>query len=67
MIIMAMIKNFYNYVLKKISGVFTDIEPTTRLKRFVFRFIAVAGKWRCQGREWVLKLFSDRPYELLKI
>lgn len=67
MIIMAMIKNFYNYVLKKVSGVFTDIKPTTRLKRFVFRFIAVAGKWRYQGRKWVLKLFSDRPYELLKI
>lgn len=67
MIIMAMIKNFYNYVLKKVSDVFTDIKPTTRLKRFVFRFIAVSGKWGYQGREWVLKLFSDRPYELLKI
>ena len=67
MIIMAMIKNFYNYVLKKVSDVFTDIKPTTRLKRFVFRFISVAGKWRYQGREWVLKLFSNRPYELLKI
>ena len=67
MIIMAMIKNFYNYVLKKVSGVFTDIKQTTRLKRFVFRFIAVAGKWRYEGRKWVLKLFSDRPYELLKI
>ena len=67
MIIIAMIKNFYNYILKKVSDVFNDIKPTTRLKRFVFRFIAVACKWRYQGREWVLKLFSDRPYELLKI
>lgn len=67
MIIMAMIKNFYNYVLKKVSGIFTDIKLTTRLKRFVFRFIAVAGKWRYQGRQWVLKLFTNRPYELLKI
>ncbi len=67
MIIMAMIKNFYNYVLKKVSGIFTDINPTTRLKRFVFRFIAVAGKWKYQGRQWVLKLFTNRPYELLEI
>jgi hypothetical protein len=67
MIIMAIIKNFYNYVLKKVSIVFTDIKPTTRLKRFIFRFIAVAGKWKYQGREWVLKIFSNRPYELLKI
>lgn len=67
MIIMAMIKNFYNYVLKIVSNTFTDIKPTTRLKRFVFRFIAVAGKWKYQGREWVLKLFTNRPYELLMI
>ena len=67
MIIMAMIKNFFNYVLKKVSEVFTDIKPTTRLKRFVFKFIAVAGKWRYQGRQWVLKLFTSRPYELLNI
>lgn len=67
MIIMAMIKNFYNYVVNKVSKIFTDIKPTTRLKRFVFRFISVAGKWRYQGRQWVLKLFTDRPYEQLKI
>ena len=67
MIIMAMIKNFFNYVLKKVSKTFTDIKPTTRLKRFVFRFIVVAGKWKFQGRKWVLKLFTNRPYELLKI
>ncbi len=67
MIIMAMIKNFYNYVLSKISKVFTNIKPNTRLKRFVFRFIAVAGKWRYQGRQWILKLFTNRPYELLQI
>jgi hypothetical protein len=67
MIIMAMIKNFYNYVLAKIAAVFTDITPKTRLKRFVFRFITVAGKWKYQGRQWVLKLFTKRPYDLLKI
>jgi hypothetical protein len=67
MIIMAMIKNFYNYVLTKIAAVFTDITPKTRLKRFVFRFITVAGKWKYQGRQWILKLFTKRPYDLLKI
>ncbi len=62
MIITAMIKNFYNYVVKKVSGVFTDIKPTTRLKKFIFRFISVAGKWKYQGRQWVLKLYTKRPY-----
>lgn len=67
MIIMALIKNFYNYVLKKVSDVFTNIKPNTRLKGFIFRFISVAGKWKYQGRQWILKLFTNRPYELLNI
>ena len=67
MIIMALIMNFYNYVLNEVSKVFTDIKPTIRLKRFIFRFIAVAGKWKFQSRQWVLKLFTSRPYELLRI
>ena len=44
LIIMAMLKNFYNYFVSKVANFFGDITPTTRLKRFIFRFIAVAGK-----------------------
>ena len=65
MIITAMIKNFYNYFIFLISGKFEGINPTTRLKRFVFRFITVAGKWMYQGRQWILKLYSKQPYEQL--
>lgn len=65
MIIMAMIKNFYNYVVRKVSEVFSDIKPTTRLKRFIFKFISVAGKWKYQGRQWILKLYTHRPYDQL--
>jgi len=65
MIITAMIKNYYNYFVAKVSEKFEGINPTTRLKRFVFRFITVAGKWVYQARGWVLKLYSKRPYEQL--
>jgi hypothetical protein len=65
LIIMAIAKNFYNFVVEKVSRVFDDIQPTTRLKRFIFRFITVAGKWIYTGRQWVLKLYTDRPYDLL--
>jgi hypothetical protein len=65
LIIMALAKNFYNYVVEKVSLVFDDIQPTTRLKRFIFRFITVAGKWVYSGRQWVLNLYSDRPYDRL--
>ncbi len=62
MIITAMIKNFYNYFIAIVAEKFDDINPTTRIKRFVFRFITVAGRWVFQGREWILKLFTERPY-----
>jgi len=65
MIITAMIKNFYNYFIAKISKTFDGINPTTRVKRFVFRFISVAGKWRYQGKQWILKLYTKKPYDRL--
>lgn len=65
MIITAMIMNYYNYFVGVVSVVFDGIKSTTRLKRFVFRFITVSGKWVYQSRQWILKMFTNRPYEKL--
>jgi hypothetical protein len=65
LIMTAMIKNFYRYMLPKIAKFFKSITPTTRLKRFIFRFICVAGRWVYQNRVWKLRLYTDRPYERL--
>jgi hypothetical protein len=65
LILTAMIKNFYNYIVRKVSKVFTDISPTSRLKRFIFRFICVPARWYYRGRQWTLGLYTDRPYEKL--
>lgn len=65
LILTAMLKNFYNYIVRKVSTVFKNIPATTRLKRFTFRFVCVAGKWIRSGRQNVLKLYTDRPYERL--
>lgn len=67
LIIMAMLKNFYNYYIAKVSVIFENIQPTTRLKRFIFRFISVAGKWVFSGRQWVLKLYTNKPYDALLV
>ena len=65
LIITAMLKNFYTYLLQKVSAVFKDILPTSRLKRFIFRFITVAGRYVYRARQWVLQLYTDRPYEMV--
>lgn len=67
LILTAMMKNFYNHIIKKISDVFTDIPIVSRMKRFIFRFICVAGKWVRQSRQWKLRLYTDRPYDRLQI
>ena len=67
LILTSMIKNFYNHFIKKVSEVFTDIPLTSRMKRFLFRFICVAGKWIRQSRQWKLRLYTDRPYEKLQM
>ena len=63
LILTAMLKNFYNYLVSKVSDVFSEILLTSRLKRFIFRFIAVAGRYIYRGRQWILQLYTDRPYE----
>jgi hypothetical protein len=65
LILTAIIKNFYNYIAGKVSEVFTDILPSSRIKRFIFRFICVSGRWINKSRQWILYLYTDRPYEKL--
>ncbi|MDN5296316.1 MAG: hypothetical protein PWQ71_422 [Bacteroidota bacterium] len=65
LIMTVMMNNFYNYFIKKVSAVFKDIPSTSRIKRFIFKFICVAGKWISQSRQWKLRLYTDRPYDQL--
>jgi len=65
LLLTAMAKNFYSFLMEKIATFFDDLEPRSRVKRFIFRFIAVPAKWIKTGRQWVLNLYSDKPYKLL--
>lgn len=60
LIMTAMMKNFYNYFIKKVSAVFKDIPSASRIKRFIFKFVSVDGKWIRQSRQWKLRLYTDR-------
>jgi hypothetical protein len=41
------------------------VEVTSRVKRFVFRFVTVPAKWVRTARRDVLNIYSERPYGLL--
>lgn len=64
MLITAMCRNFYLYILAKLSKKVPFVENTFRLKKFIFRFIVVPYKWIKKGGQKTLKLFTDKPYHL---
>ena len=65
LILMATCKNVYQYFIEKYAQTLDFLEKNFRLKKFIFRFINVAGKWIKRGRQNVLKLFTNKPYELI--
>ena len=65
LIMMAICRNLFHFLTGFISKKLDFIEPSFRLKKFIFRFMIVPSKWIKQGRQQILKLFSTRKYHLL--
>lgn len=62
MLVTAMLKNFYLYLLRNISGKVKALKKTSRLKAFILHFISVPAKWVRTGRQNVLNLYTRRAY-----
>jgi polyphosphate kinase len=67
----AIIKNFYTTLMLKLSQKDNfqkefALTATSRLKRFIFRIVQVPFKWVHGSKEWVLQLFTSRPYDILQ-
>lgn len=67
MIMTAIYANFYSYLVAKYSEKLSWLKPNYRLKKFIFRFITVAGKWIKTGRNHVLKLYTKKDYTPLLV
>jgi uncharacterized protein Veg len=65
MIMTAIYANFYSYLIGEYSKKLSWLKPNYRLKKFIFRFITVAGKWIRSGRNHVLKLYTQKDYSPL--
>ena len=62
LIFTAMGCQLYHFLLKIISKVFHELNPGTRIKRFIFLFVNVVVKWTFSGRRYALNLYSNKPY-----
>ena len=65
MIMTAIYANFYSYLVGEYSKKLSWLKPNYRLKKFIFRFITVAGKWIRTVRNYVLKLYTEKDYSPL--
>ena len=65
LVMMAICRNLYHFLIEFISRKLDFIKPNFRLKKFIFRFMVVPSKWIKQGRGYVLKLFTTKKYHLV--
>jgi len=66
LIVMAIGRTIYQWLLNGISKVFKSLSTKSRLKKFIFKFVIVATKWIKKGRgKKELIIYDKRPYEKL--
>jgi len=66
LLVMMICKNIYTWLITKFSQVFPGLKKNYRIKKFIFRFITVPVKWIKRSKQMVLKVFSNKPYEVLQ-
>lgn len=58
LLVMAMCKNLYAHMIAKFSQTIKSLSPNFRIKKFIFRFICIPGKWVVSGRTRKLRLYG---------
>lgn len=59
LIIMAIANIVYKWLLGILSQVVDGLTPTSRLKKFIFRFVTIVGKITRSGRTTIIALATD--------
>lgn len=65
MILSCMSYALFEWLKDSVKACINGIQQTHRLKQFIYRFVTAAGKWIRQGRQTILKIFSDKRYDLI--
>ena len=59
LIMTAMCRNIYEYIINLFSEKYKNLSPHFRIKKFIFRFISIPAKWIKSGRYNILRLYGD--------
>jgi hypothetical protein len=63
LIICAMCRNLYNYIIKLFSKKIACLSPGFRVKKFIFRFICIPAKWVKASRSLKLRLYGGINFQ----
>ncbi|QGY43471.1 IS1380 family transposase [Maribellus comscasis] len=61
LIMAAMGRNLYDYIIHEFSTRYKNLKPNFRIKKFIFRFVCIPAKWVRTGREIKLRLYGSIP------
>ena len=62
MMVTAMLKNIYLYLVRHISEKVKPLKKTSRLEAFILHFVSVPVKWMQTGKRYVLNLYTNKAY-----
>jgi len=62
LILTAVCRNLYNYIISHFSGIYKHLKANFRIKKFIFRFICMPGKWVKSGRILKLRLYGSLAF-----
>jgi hypothetical protein len=61
LLITAMCRNIYDFIINGFSKIYTQLSPWFRLKKFRYRFICIPAKWIKSGRTQKLRIYGIVP------
>jgi len=59
----AICRNLYHYIITTFSTRFKSLDPTFRIKKFIFRFITVPAKWIKNARQLKLRVYGNLHFK----
>ncbi|MBR9682590.1 MAG: IS1380 family transposase [Candidatus Aenigmarchaeota archaeon] len=63
LILTAICRNIYHYVICSFSKVYKHLSPTFRIKKFIFRFICIPAKWVKTSRMKNLRIYGNLHFK----
>ncbi|WP_421921238.1 IS1380 family transposase [Marinifilum sp.] len=63
LILTAMCRNLYDYIIQKFSSRYQNLKSNFRIKKFIFRFICIPAKWISHARYKYLKVYGKIAFK----